>query len=214
MCQSVPVRREKTGKTPRPPHTYSAQHKSAMSGGGRMSAAIAQDQVDMMEWRSTGGARRSRARAMQDTASCDGCRAKPVSPCASVADIGGAVVPLFTLSSRLPSGGSRPATSSSSRVKPDVNAAWSVTGGTFGMALPGTEAGGYRRRPRAHHRPRQSRAARALRRRSAGGEGGECCGFSAVGNSTGRPATTAARSCGTPRRRCPFSAPSSASRQA
>ena len=178
-----------------------------MSGGGRMSAAIAQDQADM-EWRSAG----RRGRAAQDTTSCDGCRAKPVSPCASVPDIGGAVVPLFTLSSRLPCGGSRPATISSSQVKPEVNSARSATGGTFGMALPGTEAGGNRRRLQAHHRPRQSRAARALRGRNTGGEGGECCSFSAAGNSPGRPATTAARSCRTPRRRCPFSAPSSASR--
>lgn len=154
---SVLVRREKTGKTPRPPRTYSTQHKSAMSGGGRMSAAIAQHQVDMMEWRST-GVRRSRSRATQDAASCDGCRPKPVSLCAPVPPIGGAVVPLFTLSSRPPCGGSRLATSSASREKPDVNSARSGTGGPFGMALPETEAGGYRRRPRAQHRPRQSRA--------------------------------------------------------
>ena len=166
-----------------------------------------------MEWRST-GARRSRGRVAQDTTSCDGCRAKPVSPCASVPDIGGAVVPLFTLSSRLPYGGSRPATISSSRVTSEVNSAWSATGGTPGMALPGTEAGGNRRRLRAHHRPRRSRAASALRGRSTGGEGGECCGFSAAGSSPGRPATTAARSCRTPCRRCPFCAPSSASRHA
>lgn len=51
----------------------------------------------MMEWRST-GARRCRSRATQDAASCDGCRAKPVSPCASAPPVGGAVVPLFTLS--------------------------------------------------------------------------------------------------------------------
>ena len=183
-----------------------------MSGGGRMSAAVAQDRVDM-EWRST-GARRNRDRVAQDTTSCDGCRAKPVSPCVSVPDIGGAVVPLFTLSSRLPCGGSRPATMSPSRVKPAASSACSATGGTFGMALPGAEAGGNRRRPRARHGPRQSCAARALRGRSTGGEGGECCGFSTAGSSPRRPATTTAGSCRTPRRRCPFSAPSSASRHA
>lgn len=149
-----------------------------------MSAAIAQDGVAMMEWRST-GARRSRSRATQDAASCDGCRAKPVSPCASAPPVGGAVVPLFTLSSRRPCGGSRLATSSSSREMPGVNSAWSGTGGPFGMALPGTEAGGYRQCPRAQHRPRQSCAARARRGRRAGGERGGCRGLSAAGQLAG-----------------------------
>ena len=64
-----------------------------------MSAAIAQDPANMMQWRSV-GARKSPARATQGTASCDGCRAQWVSPCAAVPDIGGAVVPPSRITER------------------------------------------------------------------------------------------------------------------
>ena len=70
------------------------------SGGGRVSAAISQDQANPIEPRSVGlhRARKSPACTTERAASCDGCRVRAVSPCASLPDIGATVVPSFRIS--------------------------------------------------------------------------------------------------------------------